>query len=302
MEKALVWVGPGMRALIEGAPEGLEIEEIPTEPEADPRLSEVRYVVLGAGRPPLAEWFSKMTSLEVIQTTSAGVDNVAAQIPPGVKLCSARGSYAVVAEWVVGAILAEYKAFPFFRDEQRAGRWSKREARRLIGEKVLLLGYGGIAESVEERLAPFGTEFLRVARTARPGVQTLAELPGLLPEADVIVLLVPLTGETEGLVDRDFLAKVKPGALLVNAARGKVVDTDALIEALEAERIAAVLDVTDPEPLPDGHRLFSTPNVFITPHVAGGPLARPEVLAFIREQLGRFARREELANVVTDGY
>lgn len=302
MDKKLIWVAQDLEELVDGSYEGLEVVKIPESPADDPRLGEVRVVVLGPGVGSLAGVFSKMGKLEVVQTSSAGVNNVVDQIPEGVKLCSARGAYGVVAEWVVAAILSGYKAFPYFRDEQQASRWSKHDIRRVIGTTVLLLGYGGIAQAVEERLTPFGANFLRVARTARPGIQTLAELPALVSDADVVVLLVPLTPETDGLVDADFLARMKRGALLVNAARGKIVDTDALIVACESGHISAVLDVTDPEPLPDGHRLFSAPNVFITPHVAGGPTARPEVLAFLRAQLGRFARGDELANVVIHGY
>jgi phosphoglycerate dehydrogenase-like enzyme len=291
-----------MQALIDGAPEEIEVMETPKDPELSDRLGEVEFLITGQGRSPLPALFPKMVSLKVIQTTSAGVDSVIPLVPDGVTLCSARGSYGIVAEWVVAAILADYKGFAEFRDAQLSGHWAPRPVRRLEGSTVLLLGYGSIGEGVEARLAPFGVEFMKVARTARPGVQTLEELPQLLPSADIVVLLVPLTPATEGLVDREFLAQMKLGSLLVNVARGRVVDTDALLEALKAERLSAVLDVTDPEPLPEHHPLFELRNVLITPHIAGGPLARAEVHAFLQSQLQRYARGEALQNVVLDGY
>ena len=118
---------------------------------------------------------------------------------------------------------------------------------------VLILGYGAIGGAVAARLEPFGVEIIRVARRARAGVHAVDELDALLPRADVVVVLVPLTPATVGLIDAGALARLPQGALLVNAARGTVVDTDALLAALRAERIRAVLDVTDPEPLPADH-------------------------------------------------
>jgi len=290
-----------MHELIDRAPEELEIIEIPADPWSADRLCDVELVITGRGG-DLVQLFSKMTHLKVIQTMSAGVDGVINFVPDGVTLCSARGSYEIVAEWVVGAILADFKGLPFFRDEQLQGHWSSHPVRRLNGSTVLLVGYGSIAQGVEERLRPFGTTFLRIARHPRAGVHTLEDLSLLLPTADVVVLLVPLTVETEGLVDQDFLAQMKEGALLVNASRGRVIETEALLEALRERRLTAVLDVTDPEPLPAHHPLFAMTNALITPHISGGSLARQEVLEFLRGQLGRFARAEPLINIVRDGY
>lgn len=302
MDRALVWVPAEMEDALRVAPEFLEVVKIPEEPASSPRLEDVKLVITAPGGPALRDSFPKMTRLQVIQTSSAGVDGVIADIPEGVTLCSARGSYGVVAEWIVAAILSDFKAFPAFRDDQHQGKWNRRPVRRLAGKTVLIVGYGSIGQAVEEALRNFGAEFVRVARQVRPGVLAIEELPKVLPLADVIVLLVPLTSQTERLVDANFLAQMKEGALLVNAARGRVVDTEALLQALQRDRLTAVLDVTDPEPLPDHHPLFSMANVFITPHIAGGPLARQEVLGFLKKQLERFARDEPLLNVVLEGY
>jgi phosphoglycerate dehydrogenase-like enzyme len=168
---------------------------------------------------------------------------------------------------------------------------------------VVLLGAGSIGSAVEARLAPFGATIVRVARRPRPGVLTMAELPAVLPTADIVVSLLPLTPETRGVVDARFLAAMPDGALLVNASRGGIVDTAALTAEVVQRRLRAAVDVTDPEPLPDGHPLWSAPGVILTPHVASdvhAEIPRAWQLAF--EQVGRYARGEPLINVVTDGY
>jgi phosphoglycerate dehydrogenase-like enzyme len=134
-------------------------------------------------------------------------------------------------------------------------------------------------------------------------VHAVDELPTLLPDADVVVLIVPGTGETRHLVDAEFLGRMKAGALLVNMARGSVVDHDALAAALHDGRVHAALDVTDPEPLPDGHPLWSAPNLLVSPHVGGDSSAMwPRAYRVVREQLARYAAGEELANQVTGDY
>jgi phosphoglycerate dehydrogenase-like enzyme len=176
----------------------------------------------------------------------------------------------------------------------------------LADKTVLIIGYGSIGAAIEARLTPFGVKILRLARTSRkePEVHAISELHSLLPQADIVVTIVPLTPETHGLIGAAELALMKPGALLVNAARGPVVVTDALTIALEEDRIHAVLDVTDPEPLPAGHPLWSAPNCMITPHVGGStPEFIHRAFRFGAEQVRRFIAGEELKNIVTDaGY
>ncbi|MGZ4459556.1 MAG: NAD(P)-dependent oxidoreductase, partial [Nocardioidaceae bacterium] len=169
--------------------------------------------------------------------------------------------------------------------------------------RVLVVGHGAIGEAIERRLAGFETEVVRVARHARAGVHGVDELPALLPEADVVVLILPVTDETKGLVDAAFLRSMKDGALLVNVARGAIVDTDALVAALHEGRIRAALDVTDPEPLPAGHPLWRAPHLLLSPHVGGDSTAmEPRAHRLVFEQLRRFAAGEELANVVDGAY
>ena len=242
--------------------------------------------------------------LRVVQTTSAGVDYLSGRLPEHVTLCDAAGVHdASVAEWVVAVILAAAKRLPQFVEAQQAGEWRRVALADVDGMTVLIVGYGAIGRAVEARLVPFGARLQRVARRARDGVQPIEELPALLGQADAVVVLVPLTQETRGLVDAAVLARMKSGALLVNAARGPVVDTDALLAALREEHIRAALDVTDPEPLPRGHPLWSAPGLILTPHVAGDVPSFPRrAMELVGEQVRRYVAGEPLRNVVSGGY
>ncbi|WP_030271589.1 2-hydroxyacid dehydrogenase [Streptomyces sp. NRRL B-24484] len=250
----------------------------------------IPYTFTAAARPLLA----RMPRLRVLQSLSAGVDDLAPYVPAGVTLCNARGVHdASTAELAVALVLASLRGIPGFVESQRAGRWSGGFRPALAGRTVLIVGHGSIGAAVEARLAAFECEIVRVARTARqaPGgpVHAFGELPGLLGAADVVVLTVPLVPETRGLVDAGFLARMKDGALLVNVARGAVVDTGALVREVCSGRLGAALDVTDPEPLPAGHPLWSAPSVLITPHVGGNSSAfEPRARALVRSQLERF--------------
>ncbi|MCK2212783.1 2-hydroxyacid dehydrogenase [Actinomadura sp. ATCC 31491] len=254
--------------------------------------------------PDVPGTLARMTSLRLVQTVTAGVDPYRPYMPDGATLCNARGVHdAGTAEWAVGAMIAVLREFPEFTDAQRRGEWTYRHTAVLADSTVLIVGHGSIGAALERRLEGFEVEVVRVARTAREGVHGLAELPALLPRADVVVLLVPSTPETAGMVDAAFLGRMRDGAVLVNAARGSVVDTDALIAELKTGRLRAALDVTAPEPLPAGHPLWSAPGVLITPHVAGStPASGRRMLRLIRAQLSRYLAGEELANVITESY
>jgi phosphoglycerate dehydrogenase-like enzyme len=285
-------------------PEGVALNRIPRDGELPPAAADAELLVPDAGDSRIAELLPRMRALRVIQTLSAGVDKLLPIVPAGVTLCDAAGTRdAAVAEWVVAAILASTKRLPELRDSQRGHRWERQGSYELAGATVMILGYGAIGAATERRLAPFEVELIRVARCARAGVHAVRDLGGLLPLADVVVVLLPLTPETTGLLDADLLARLRPGALLVNAARGPVLDTRALTELLRAERIRAALDVTDPEPLPPGEPLWDAPGVLITPHLAGDtPAAARRAWALVGEQVRRYLRGEPLANVVRHGY
>ncbi len=254
--------------------------------------------------PPALVAMAAMPRLRVVQTLTAGFDRVRPHVPPGAVLCNARGAHdASTAEWVVGAAIAALRQFPYFATEQAAGRWSYRFTGTLAGTTVLIVGYGSIGHAVERRLTGFDVQVTRVARTARVGVSSTGELPGLLPDADVVILLAPTTAETRGMVDAAFLARMKDGALLINAARGGLVVTDDLVAEVSSGRLTAAMDVTDPEPLPPGHPLWTLPNVFITPHVgASTPYSMREANRLVRAQAERYLAGQPLANLITGEY
>jgi phosphoglycerate dehydrogenase-like enzyme len=246
----------------------------------------------------------QMPRLQVVQAMTAGIDLLRPHVPDGAILCNARGVHnAGTAEWVVAAILAAIRRFPYFVAEQAAARWSFRFTSCLAGKAVLIVGYGSIGAAVESRLSGFDVAVRRVARRARDGVHPIDELPALLPGADVVVLLAPVTTETIGMVNAAFLARMKDGALFVNAARGSLVMTADLCDELRSGRLNAALDVTDPEPLGPDHPLWAMPNVLITPHVAGStPVSGRSALTFVRDQVERFCQGKPLLNVITGEY
>lgn len=254
--------------------------------------------------PDVPGTLARMSSLRLVQTVTAGVEPYRPHLPDGAVLCNARGVHdAGTAEWAVGAMIAVLREFPGFVDAQRRGEWTYHHTDVLADSTVLIVGHGSIGAALERRLEGFEVEVVRVARSARDGVHAMDELPALLPEADVVVLLVPATADTAGMVDAAFLARMKDGAVLVNAARGGIVDTDALIAELKNGRLRAALDVTAPEPLPEGHPLWSAPGLLITPHVAGStPASGRRMLRLIRAQLLRYLAGEPLVNVITDSY
>jgi phosphoglycerate dehydrogenase-like enzyme len=285
-------------------PDGVSLGLIPHDGELPEEILNTEFLVHPSGDSRLYPRLAQMPGLRVLQTLSAGVDWLLPFVPPGVTICDAGGARnSAVAEWVLAVILASTRTLPELRDRQREHAWKWSQSRELAGSTVMILGYGAIGTAVEARLAPFDVELIRVARHVRPGVHSVDDLASLLPGADILVVLLPLTPATSGLLDGDLLGRLRPGALLVNAARGPIVDTDALLELLQAERIRAALDVTDPEPLPADHPLWDAPGVLITPHFAGDTLAADRrAFALVGEQVGRHVRGEPLVNVVEHGY
>jgi len=280
----------GMRA---AAPPGVQVLAL-----AD-GLDRAAFVVPSWDDGEALEGLARLPSLRVVQSLSAGTDSLEPYVPRWATLCSARGARDItVSEWVVGALLG---AVTGQLRVARTRAWAEFRPGELHGMTVLVLGHGSIGRAVEARLAPFGARVVGVASRARDGLHGVDELPALLPGADAVVVLLPLTPATRGLVDAGVLARMRDGALLVSAGRGAVVDMDALVAELASGRVRAVLDVTDPEPLPAGHPLWELA-LAITPHNAGDSTAADErAIALAAEQLGRFARGEPLDNVVRAG-
>jgi phosphoglycerate dehydrogenase-like enzyme len=250
-------------------------------------------------RAPL-ELMAGMPALRVVQLLTAGYEHVLPFLPSGVRLYRGGGIHdASTAELAVTLTLAALRGIPDFVRGQEWGEWRHERREALADKRVLILGYGNVGAAVERRLAGFEVAVTRVARSARDGVHALADLPLLLPGADVVILTVPLTVETRGLVDAAFLALLPDGALVVNVARGGVVDTDALVAELTTGRLRAALDVTDPEPPPADHPLWTVHNILISPHVGGNTSAfLPRARRLIEAQLARYAGGEPLLHEV----
>jgi len=306
--------------LFSGFPQGVELIPLPDSLEQETAIDV--WIPDPYSTRAVKIW-PHLRGVRLVLSTMAGTEWIPALVGPHVTICNARGAHNIsTAEWTVASILAMLKYFPFYLEVQRDGLWKRRfEAgalyagltgdtrplyppvmlEELTGKRVLLVGYGSISKEIERMLAPFNVNLLRIARSARiaPLVHAIGDLDGLLPQAEVVILILPSTEETYRLIGARQLALMPQGALLVNAARGPIVDTDALVEALNAGRIRAAIDVTDPEPLPEGHPLWSCPNLLITPHIGGSsPQFAPRSLRVAADELRRYIHDEPLQNVV----
>jgi phosphoglycerate dehydrogenase-like enzyme len=287
--------------LVGRLPAGVEVDLYDNETEPPTTIAEVEFYVAPYtfDHAPL-RLIERMPALRVVQTQTAGFEHVLPFLPDGVTLCNAGGVHDTsTAELAVTLILASLRGIPTFVRGQDSQDWRYGWYDALADRTVLIVGYGGVGRAVDRRLAGFDVQVLRVARHAREGVAAMGELPALLPRADVVVLCVPLTDGTRGLVDAGFLARMRDGALLVNIARGPVVDTDAMLAEVRGGRLRAAVDVTDPEPPPPGHPLWTTPGLLLTPHVGGASSAfRPRVERVIVDQIHRYVAGRPLAYVV----
>lgn len=242
--------------------------------------------------------------VSAIQGQALGYDDIADQLPAGVRYCNAVGVHEEsTAELAVALTLASQRSLDDFARAHATGAWLAGEYDSLLDSRVLLIGYGGIGRAVARRLSGFGVTIDAVARSAREvegrWVRAMEDLDELVPRADVIIAAVPYGSSTHGLIDDDFCTAMKPGALLVNVARGKVADTDAITRHAQSGHIRLALDVVDPEPLPSDHRLWSTPGVLIAPHVGGSTVTmHRRIDAIVADQVVRIREGRELAHLV----
>jgi phosphoglycerate dehydrogenase-like enzyme len=309
--------------LLQLFPKGIELVPIPSHPETEYEVD----VWVPPPAPSLGqEVWPHLRGVTTALSLMAGTEWLTALVGPAVTVCNAQGAHSIsTAEWTIAAILSTLKYMPLYRDLQNEAKWSERsqaskayaeihrDDRRqfppilqeeLHGKKVLIVGYGDIGKTIEKYLLAFEVEITRVARSARssPEVHSVSQLDELLPHAEIVVLILPLTSESHGLIGSKQIALMPQGALLVNAARGPIVQTDALVEALNQGRIRAAVDVTDPEPLPPEHPLWKCPNLLITPHVAGStPQFSPRAIRIAAEQVQRLVDGQPLMNVVQSG-
>jgi phosphoglycerate dehydrogenase-like enzyme len=282
-------------------PESLTVDVYDGEGDPPASIDTVEvYVTPYTFDPAPLALMARMPKLRVAQTLTAGYEHVLPHLPDRVTLCNAGGLHDTsTAELAVALMLASLRGIPDFVRGQDAGQWRHRRWESLADRRVLILGYGGIGAAVARRLAGFEVEVVPVARRGRDGVTPFTALPDLLPTVDVVVVCVPLNDTTRRMVDAAFLARMRDGALLVNVARGPVVDTDALVAELRTGRLRAALDVTDPEPPPAGHPLWTAPNLLLSPHVGGNSTAfLPRAHQLIVDQLHRLAAGEQPHHVV----
>jgi phosphoglycerate dehydrogenase-like enzyme len=245
-----------------------------------------------------------LPNLRLIQLLTAGAENWIGRVPEHVMLSVARGAHGgSTAEWALATLLAVYRDLIPFERERVAGTWGRRPTETLIDKKVLVIGAGDLGTQLRRRLSACDATTTLVGTRARDGVHGFDEVPDLLGDHDAVVLMVPLTPATEGMVDAAFLSRMRDGAVLVNAARGKVVDTDALVAELANGRLRAALDVTEPEPPPAGHPLWTVPNLLLTPHVAASVEGyERRAYAVVAEEIARYAAGERPHNLVQGDY
>jgi phosphoglycerate dehydrogenase-like enzyme len=259
------------------------------------------YCLPYMGDGPSIDMIAKMPRLRVLQSLSSGVDNILGAVPDEVTLCNGRGLHheESTAELAVSLILASLRQLPAFALDQARHRWRHVRTDSLDGKNVLLAGYGGMGEAIEQRLRPFGARITRSSRTARDGVAPLSQLPQLATAADILVVCIALTEQTFGLIGDEVLTALPDGALVVNVARGPIVDPAALLRHLTSGRLRAALDVTDVEPLPADRPEWALPNVLITPHIGGDTFAfAKRAPGFVADQAERHLTGQPLANVV----
>ena len=286
------------------APAGITLLSPQSFPLDTSDLSQIDfYVPLYMGGAKALSYAAQMPNLKTLQMLNAGYDDALAYLRPGLTLCNARGVHdASTAELAVGLAIASRRGFPEFMREQIAGRWSHHRTSALSDSKIGIIGYGSIGKKIAKNLSGFEVSVTAFTQSGRDGSLTIDQLDAHLPELDIIILILPLSDSSRHLFNAKRLAAMKDGALLINVARGPVVETDALVKELNSGRIFAALDVTDPEPLPAGHPLWSAKNLLLLPHVGGNSDAfEPRGRALVESQLQLLAAGAPLEHVVAQG-
>ena len=267
-------------------------------------LSEINfYVPSYMGGAAALSYAAKMPNLKVLQMPNAGYDDALAYVRPGLTLCNASGVHdASTAELAVGLALASRRGFPEFIRDQIAGTWDHRRFTSLSDSNIGVIGFGSIGKQVVKNLSGFDVNVTSFSKSGRDGSVKIEELDKHLPNLDIVILILPLTDESRHMFNKERLAKMKDGALIINVARGPIIETDALIAELNSGRLFAALDVTDPEPLPAGHRLWSAKNLLLVPHVGGNSTAfEPRARRLVESQLALLADGKTLNNIVAKG-
>lgn len=286
------------------APSGFEMLNPKNAPLDSTRAKDITFYVptYMGGRNALLP-ILEMPNLKYIQLPNAGYDDAIEFLRPNVTLCNARGVHDMsTAELALGLTISTLRGFPHFYRMQQKNTWDHKRMHSLAGKKVGLIGYGSIGQKFAQMMEPFEVELTAFNRSGKDGAKPISELDSQLSEFDVVVLILPANDESVKMFDEIRLKALKDGALLVNVARGAIVDTEALVRELEQKRIFAALDVTDPEPLPSEHPLWKQENAVIVPHVGGNSTAfEPRIRKLVKSQLELLAQGKELNNIVAKG-
>lgn len=264
-------------------------------------LEEIEFYVpqyMGGGA--ALEVIPQMKNLRVLQLPTAGFEDALKYWRPGVTICNAGKVHSTsTSELAVGLAIAAQRGFPEFIRNQQKGIWGHQRFPSLADSKVAIIGYGDVGKQIAERLKSFEVDITAYSRSGKDGAKIITELDADLPLFDIVILIAPLTDETKGMFGSQRLSLMKSDALLINVARGQLVDTDALLRELRSGRLRAALDVTDPEPLPPDHPLWKESNCIITPHVGGDTSAfEPRMHSLLKAQLERHLSGEPLRYVV----
>ena len=285
-------------------PDGFTLKTPTNTDLASANLDDITiYIPRYMGGLAALELSRRMPNLKILQMPNAGYEDAIEFTRPGMTLCNGRGIHdASTAELAVGLTIASLRGFPDFVRNQVKGAWVHKRYQSINDKKIAIIGFGSIGKTVARNLSGFDVTVVPFSRSGSDGSLKISELDQHLPTFDVVILILPLNDESRKMFDKERLALLKDGALLVNVARGGIVDTDALVAELNSGRITAALDVTDPEPLPAGHPLWSARGVLIAPHVGGNTSAfEPRARRLVESQLARLASGQKLENVIIAG-
>jgi phosphoglycerate dehydrogenase-like enzyme len=282
-------------------PQNWKLISAPVDTLSKSELSEISiYVPTYMGGKKSLDPISDLPNLRTVQLLTAGYEDVIPYMSNQLMLCNARGVHDFsTSELAISLILAHFKNHREFAGNQSQGFWNHKTIGSLYVKEIAIIGAGSVAQRLKSMLAPFECKVTMFGQSARDGVEAISTAQTTIGKFDCVVLLVPLTASTRNLVDGAFLAAMKDGALLVNVARGPVVNTEALCAELKSKRLFAALDVTDPEPLPKEHPLWELKNCTVVPHVGGDSTAfEPQAHAFLAEQFHRMAQGQQPINII----
>ena len=285
-------------------PDGITLLSPENFPLDSSDLSQIdMYVPSYMGGAKALSYAAQMPNLSILQMLNAGYDDALAYLRPGLTLCNARGVHdASTAELAVGLAIASRRGFNEFAADQRNGVWNHRRFPALSDSKVGIIGFGSIGKEVARKLSGFDVDITAFTQSGREGTVAISQLDQHLPALDIVILILPLSDSSRHMFNAQRLSLMKDGALLINVARGPIIETDALIKELNQKRIFAAVDVTDPEPLPENHPLWKAPNLIIVPHVGGNSAAfEPRGRKLIESQLQLIATGAPLNHIVAKG-